>query len=42
MAEVLARFADFGIHEVQCGVVPGTIKGVQRFGEVIAHLANRY
>jgi hypothetical protein len=42
MAEVLARFADFGIHEVQCGVVPGTINGVQRFGEVIAHLANRY
>ncbi len=42
MAEVLARFGDFGIDEVQCGLVPGTVKGVQAFGEVIAHLANRY
>jgi alkanesulfonate monooxygenase SsuD/methylene tetrahydromethanopterin reductase-like flavin-dependent oxidoreductase (luciferase family) len=42
MAEVLARFASSGIDEVQCGIVPGTVKGVQGFGEVIARLANRY
>jgi len=42
MAKVPARFADFGIDEVQCGIVPGTVKGVQEFGEVIAHLENRY
>jgi alkanesulfonate monooxygenase SsuD/methylene tetrahydromethanopterin reductase-like flavin-dependent oxidoreductase (luciferase family) len=42
MAEALARFAEVGIEEVQCGIVPGTVKGVQSFGQVIAHLANRY
>jgi len=42
MTEVLARFAEFGIDEVQCGIVPGTVKGVQGFGAIIAHLANRY
>lgn len=30
MAEVLARFADSGIDEVQCAIVPGTVRGVQR------------
>jgi alkanesulfonate monooxygenase SsuD/methylene tetrahydromethanopterin reductase-like flavin-dependent oxidoreductase (luciferase family) len=42
MAEVLARFADAGMDEVQCAIVPGTVKGVQSFGKVIARLANMY
>jgi hypothetical protein len=42
MAEVLARFAEVGMEEVQCGIVPGTVKGVSAFGAVIARLANRY
>jgi alkanesulfonate monooxygenase SsuD/methylene tetrahydromethanopterin reductase-like flavin-dependent oxidoreductase (luciferase family) len=41
MAEVLARFAEAGMDEVQCAIVPGTVEGVQHFGEVIARLGER-
>jgi alkanesulfonate monooxygenase SsuD/methylene tetrahydromethanopterin reductase-like flavin-dependent oxidoreductase (luciferase family) len=40
MAEVLARFGDCGIDEVQCAIVPGTVEGIENFGRVIAHMVN--
>jgi alkanesulfonate monooxygenase SsuD/methylene tetrahydromethanopterin reductase-like flavin-dependent oxidoreductase (luciferase family) len=42
MAEVIARFADSGMEEIHCAIVPGTVSGVQDFARVIGRFVNRY